>query len=66
MPIIKVEMFSGRSKEQKRELSRALTDAFIKTAGGKPEGVTILFVDVDKDDWSVGGELCSDRDEKLP
>jgi 4-oxalocrotonate tautomerase len=64
MPIIKIEMFPGRTKEQKRELSRRLTDAFIDVAGGKPEGVHILFTDVPKDEWSVGGELCSDRDEK--
>lgn len=64
MPIIKVEMFSGRTKEQKRELGRRLTDAFIEAAGGRPESVHVLFVDVSKDDWAVAGQLCSDRDQK--
>lgn len=62
MPIIKVEMFAGRTKEQKRELARRLTETFIEVAGGRPEGVHLIFVDVSKDDWSVAGQLCSDRD----
>jgi 4-oxalocrotonate tautomerase len=64
MPIIKVEMFAGRSKEQKRKLGRMLTDAFIEAAGGKPESVHVIFSDIAKDDWSVAGELCSDRETK--
>jgi 4-oxalocrotonate tautomerase len=49
MPIIRVEMFKGRSREQKRALVRALTDSFIGVAGGKPEGVTIVIDDVEKE-----------------
>ncbi len=64
MPVIRVEMFAGRTKDQKRKLSRALTDAFVEAAGGKPESVHLIFTDIDKGNWSVGGELCSDRDEK--
>jgi len=61
MPVIKVEMFTGRTKDQKRKLSRALTDAFVEAAGGKAESVHIIFTDVEQDNWSVGGELCCDR-----
>ena len=61
MPIIRVEMFSGRTPEQKKAMVKELTDAFVRTAGGKPEAVHVVVSDVDKDHWAVAGELCSER-----
>ena len=61
MPIIRVEMFTGRTEEQKRELVKELTDAFVRTAGGKPDSVFVVLSDVDKNNWGAGGELCSDK-----
>ena len=59
MPMIKVEMFSGRSKEQKSALVEALTRAFVETAGGTPESVQIVLTDIDKENWAVAGKLYS-------
>jgi 4-oxalocrotonate tautomerase len=61
MPVIRVEMFKGRTREQKRALARELTDSFVKVCGGKPESVTILIQDVDKEDWAVAGALMADK-----
>ncbi|WP_306113777.1 MULTISPECIES: 4-oxalocrotonate tautomerase [unclassified Roseovarius] len=61
MPIIRVEMFKGRSVEQKRALVRDLTDAFVGAAGGTPDSVQVVITDVEKSDWGTGGELNSDR-----
>lgn len=61
MPIIRVEMFTGRSRDQKRALVKELTESFVSTCGGKPESVQIILLDVEKEDWGVGGTLCSDR-----
>ncbi len=61
LPIIRVEMFSGRTIDQKRELVRELTDAFVKTAGGTPQSIYVVITDVEKSDWGSGGELCSDK-----
>ena len=61
MPIIRVEMFPGRTEDQKRELVKELTDAFVRTAGGKPDSVFVVLTDIEKGDWGVGGELCSDK-----
>lgn len=60
MPVIKVDMFKGRSVEQKRELAKVLTDGYVQVCGGKPQSVWIVFEDVDKSNWSIGGELASD------
>jgi 4-oxalocrotonate tautomerase len=61
MPTIHVELFEGRTLEQKRELAKALTEATVKTLGSKPEGIDIIFTDVKKQDWATGGVLWSDR-----
>jgi 4-oxalocrotonate tautomerase len=61
MPIIRVEMFKGRSREQKRSLVRELTDTFVRVAGGKPESVTIILQDVEKEDWGASGALMADK-----
>ena len=60
MPIIRVEMFLGRTREQKAALAERITDAFIETCGGPGqtrEGVWVVFDEVAKENWSVGGIL---------
>ncbi|VDC20254.1 2-hydroxymuconate tautomerase [Pseudogemmobacter humi] len=61
MPVIRVEMFEGRSTDQKRELVRELTDAFVRSCGGTPQSVQIVISDVAKSDWGSGGQLCIDK-----
>ena len=61
MPIIRVEMFKGRSVEQKRALVKSLTESFVNTCGGQPQGLQIVITEVDMEDWGSGGELCSDK-----
>ncbi len=61
MPTIRVELFEGRSVEQKRALAQALTEATVKTLGGSPDGIDIVFFEVQKHDWATGGVLWSDR-----
>lgn len=60
MPTLHVELFAGRTVEQKRALAAALTEACVKTLGGKPEAVDIIFRDVERYDWATGGRLWSD------
>jgi len=61
MPIIRVEMFKGRTAEQKRRLARDLTDAFIGAAGGTPASVQVVITDVETGDWAQGGTLWADK-----
>ncbi len=60
MPVIKVEMFAGRTREKKCALVKALTDAFVETCGGTPQSVQIIIQDVNKEDWGVSGSLAVD------
>lgn len=61
MPIIKIEMFPGRTLEQKRAIAKAVTDSFVESAKATPQSVHIIFSEIAQDDWAVAGELCSDR-----
>jgi 4-oxalocrotonate tautomerase len=61
MPTIRVELFEGRTPEQKRNLVAALTEAAVKTLGGSPESVDVLLFDIKPSDWSTGGVLWSEK-----
>jgi 4-oxalocrotonate tautomerase len=61
MPTIRVDLFEGRSPEQKKNLVKALTQACVDTLQCKPDSVDILLFDVKPSDWATGGELWSER-----
>ncbi|MCZ4352622.1 tautomerase family protein [Roseovarius aestuarii] len=60
MPMIRVEMFAGRTPEMKRALAQELTDAFTRVTGVSADSVSLVFTDVDKGDWAQAGRLYSD------
>ena len=62
MPVIRVEMFK-RTQEQKRNLARQLTEAFVNTCGGNKESIKILITEVDKNDWASGGVITADKEK---
>lgn len=61
MPTLRVELFEGRTPQQKAELAKELTAACVKVLGGSPDAVDILFFDVARQDWSTGGVMWSDK-----
>jgi 4-oxalocrotonate tautomerase len=61
MPTLRVELFAGRTVEQKRALAAALTEATVRTLGGSAEAVEVLFFDIERHDWASGGQLWSDK-----
>ena len=60
MPVIRVEMFKGRTPEQKKAMVKEVTEAFVRTAGGTPEAVHVVITDVEQSHWAVAGVLASD------
>lgn len=61
MPTLRVELFEGRTAEQKRALARELTEACVRVLGGSADGVDVVFFDIRRDDWATGGVLWSDK-----
>jgi 4-oxalocrotonate tautomerase len=62
MPIVRIEMFPGRTHAQKQELARAITEAVANIAHTTPEATIVIFRDVSREDWAQGGKLASDED----
>ena len=60
MPIVRVEMWPGRTHEQKQKLAKAITDAMVEIGKTTPEATLIVFDDVDKSNWAQSGILASD------
>lgn len=60
MPIVRVEMFSGRTLAQKQELARAITEAVVNIAHTTADQTIVIFSEVEREDWATGGKLASD------
>jgi 4-oxalocrotonate tautomerase len=59
MPVIIVEMWQGRTIEQKKQLAQGITSEFIKI-GVPAEQVQIIFKDNPKQNWAIGGKLAEE------
>lgn len=61
MPTINVQLFEGRTVDQKRNFVKAVTTAACETLGCTPESVDVIIQDVKREDWATGGELWCDK-----
>ena len=59
MPVVIVEMWEGRTIEQKKQLVEDITSAFVKI-GTPPEALSIILKDNPKHNWAQGGKLASE------
>lgn len=66
MPTLRVELFEGRSAEQKRALAKELTEACVRVLGVGADGVDVIFQDVKRENWATGGVLWSDKAAAKP
>ncbi len=60
MPTFHVEMFEGRTAEQKKNLVEKVTQAAVDALGCKPDSVDIIITDIKKENWATGGKLWSE------
>ncbi len=58
MPVVIVEMWEGRTPEQKEKLIKGVTKAF-EEIGTKPESLNIIIHDVPKTNWGTKGQQSS-------
>lgn len=59
MPVVIIEMWEGRTVEQKKRLVEGITSAFAEI-GTRPEVLQIIIKDNPKHNWAVGGKLSSE------
>ena len=58
MPVVQVDMWEGRTVEQKAKLIKLLTKAF-EEIGVRPSSLTIIIHDIPKTNWGLRGEQAS-------
>ena len=61
MPTINVQLFEGRTQEQKRAFVQAITEATVRTLGATPESVDILLHEIKRENWATAGKLWSEE-----
>ena len=60
MPVVIVEMWEGRTVEQKKQLVKDITSAFVNIATSK-EAVQVILKDNPKHNWAIGDKLASEE-----
>jgi 4-oxalocrotonate tautomerase len=55
MPVVRVIFYEGRSVEKKRRIAEAITNALVEIGGSKREACNVIFENVSKEDWVIGG-----------
>ena len=60
MPVVIVEMWEGRTVEQKKQLVEGITSVFAQM-GTPTEAVHIILKDNPKHNWAKGGKLASEN-----
>jgi len=59
MPVVIVEMWKGRTNEQRKKLVEGITAAFA-SIGTRTDTVQIILKENEKDHWAQNGKLCSE------
>jgi 4-oxalocrotonate tautomerase len=60
MPVVVVEMWEGRTIDQKKQLVEGITEVFQKI-GVPADALNIILRDIPKHNWGMGGKLASER-----
>ena len=60
MPVVIVEMWEGRTHQQKETLIKGITKAF-EEIGTKPDAVSVIIHDIAKANWGSGGQQASKK-----
>lgn len=61
MPYVNVKTAGSLSREQKKELAERISAALMDVAGKKPESTYIVFEEIERENWAVGGRLLSEK-----
>ena len=61
MPVVKIDMWSGRSAEEKEKIIQKVTDAIVESCNCPKEAVTVVIDEIPKENWGSGGEQHSKK-----
>ncbi len=61
MPYVNVKTAGPLSSEQKKELAVRISAALKDVAGKNPDSTYIVFEEIERENWAVGGRLLSEK-----
>lgn len=61
MPFVTVHMWEGRSVDDKRKLTAAITAAMVEHAHADPSGLHVAIQEYPRENWARAGVLGVDR-----
>jgi len=59
MPIVRVELLSGRTPQIKAKAAKEITEVVTRNFGVPAEQTFVVFVDVARHDWAIAGRTLS-------
>ena len=57
MPLISVSMYPGRTREQKEEFAKAVTNVAVQILKTKAEHVIVVYDENPQENWFISGKL---------
>jgi 4-oxalocrotonate tautomerase len=63
MPIVTVQMWEGRTEEQKQAVAKGITKLLQQECNAKPEATIVIFEDIAKSNWATNGVIWSIKDK---
>ena len=62
MPVVQIEIFEGRTIDQKRKMVAKVTEALVETINCRSEAVKIIIRELKRENLSEDGVLYIDKD----
>jgi 4-oxalocrotonate tautomerase len=56
MPLISVSMYPGRTREQKEEFAKTITNAAVQILKTKAEHIIVVYEENPQENWFVSGK----------
>ena len=56
MPLISVSMYPGRTRKQKEEFAKAITNAAVQILKTKAEHVIVVYEENPQENWFISGK----------
>ena len=64
MPTVNIQLFEGRTVDEKRKLAVKLTGAVTEALNVPPEAVRVMITEMPRENLAVGGVLNIDKGKK--
>ncbi|TYQ17718.1 UNVERIFIED_CONTAM: 4-oxalocrotonate tautomerase [Acetivibrio alkalicellulosi] len=57
MPVINITLWKGRTQKQKLEFAQSITKEMVRLLNVKESSVQVVYHEISKEDWIIGGKI---------